>query len=200
MYQLVETINCNNGRLANISYHQARLNLARKTLFHSNNEINLEASIKISGENKTGLFRCRVVYGETLEKVEFIPHQYRKVKSLKLVTDNQIDYRFKNTDRSRLTALFEQRENCDDILIVKNGYITDSSIANVIFFDGLRWWTPNTPLLRGTQRERLLCEQKIFECPVAVADLHKYKKAGLINAMQDLEHMPEIDIDKIVTF
>lgn len=200
MCQLVETIKCMDGELFNLRYHQSRLNLTRRALFHLKNEINLEKSIKIPDEIRNGLFRCRVVYGEKIEKIEFCPHKYRPVKSLKLVEDNEMDYRFKYTNRERLSALFEQRENCDDILIVKNGYITDSFIANVVFFDGRKWWTPDTPLLPGTQRARLIHVKKIYVCPVSPADLPKYQKAGLINAMQDLETMPEINIPNIVTF
>lgn len=200
MYQLVETIKCKNGELFNLRYHQARFNLTRRALFPLQNKINLEKSIEIPDEFRNGLFRCRVVYGEKIEKIEFLPHQYRPVNSLKLIEDNQMDYRFKFTNRERLNALFEQRGSCDDILIVKNGFICDSFIANVVFFDGRKWWTPDTPLLPGTQRARLIHEKKIYVCPVTPDDLPKYEKAGLINAMQDLETMPEINISKIVTF
>jgi 4-amino-4-deoxychorismate lyase len=200
MYQLVETIKCKNGELFNLRYHQARFNLTRRVLFRLKEEINLEKFIQIPDECRTGLFRCRVIYGEKIEKIEFHQHQYRTIKSLKLTEANDLDYRFKFTSREKLNALFEQRENCDDILIVKNGFITDSFIANVVFFDGRKWWTPDTPLLPGTQRARLIHEKKISVCPVHSTDLPKYQKAGLINAMQDLENMPEISISNIVTF
>lgn len=200
MYQLVETIKCNNGELFNLRYHQARFNLTRRALFSLKNEINLENSIQIPEEYRTGLFRCRVIYGEKTEKIEFHPHQYRTIKSLKLIEANDLNYQFKFTSREKLIALFEQRGSCDDILIVKNGCITDSFVANVVFFDGRKWWTPDTPLLPGTQRARLIHEKKISVCPVTPADLPRFKKAGLINAMQDLENMPEISITNIVTF
>jgi 4-amino-4-deoxychorismate lyase len=199
MYQLAETIKCKDGKLYNLRYHQARLNLTRRALFHLKDEISLEKSIKIPDEFRTGLFRCRVIYGEKIEKTEFHQHLYRTIKSLKLTEANDLDYRFKYTNRQKLNLLFEQRGNCDDILIVKNGFITDSFIANVVFFDGQKWWTPDTPLLPGTQRARLIHEKKISVCPVTPFDLSKYEKAGLINAMQDLESMPEISINNIVT-
>ncbi|MCD6355308.1 MAG: aminotransferase class IV [Prolixibacteraceae bacterium] len=87
--------------------------------------------------------------------------------------------------------------NCDDILIVINGCITDSFAANPIFFDGKKWWTPDTPLLAGTQRAWLIEEEKLLVCSIPVNDLSKYKKAGLINAMQNFEDMPIIDIENI---
>lgn len=200
MYQLVETIKCKDGKLFNLRYHQSRFNLTRRALLNSKDEIKLEKSIKIPEECSTGLFRCRVIYGEKIEKIEFQPHRYRMVKRLKLIEDNEMDYRFKFSNREKLDALFEQRGTCDDILIVKNGFITDSFIANVVFFDGRKWWTPDTPLLPGTQRARLIHKKQIFVCPVTPDDLPKYKKAGLINAMQDFETMPVISISNIVTF
>jgi len=200
MCQLVETIKCKNGELFNLRIHQARFNLTRRALFRMKDEISLEKIVKIPENCQTGLFRCRVVYGEKIEKIEFLPHRYRTVKSLKLVRADDLDYRFKFANREKLSALFEQRGNCDDILIVKNGFITDSFMANVVFFDGKKWRTPDTPLLPGTQRARLIYEKKIYVCPVTPADLPKYEKAGLINAMQDLDEMPKIDSSNIITF
>ncbi|MCA1758939.1 MAG: aminotransferase class IV, partial [Bacteroidales bacterium] len=169
-------------------------------LFRFKDEISLEKIIEIPEEFRNGLFRCRVVYSKNIEKIEFHAHQYRTIKSLKLIESSDLDYRFKCTNRERLNSLFEQRGNCDDILIVKNGFITDSYISNVVFFDGQKWWTPDTPLLPGTQRARLIHEKKIFVCPITPADLSKYEKAGLINAMQDFENMPQISISSIVYF
>jgi len=200
MSLLFETIKCNDGVLFNLRYHQSRMNLARKLVFRSKEQTILEGTIEVPEEFRSGLYRCRVSYGEEIEKIEFIKHQYRPVISLRLVEDNEIDYHLKYTNREKLNILFEKRGSCDDILIVKNGYITDSLTANVIFFDGKRWWTPDSPLLPGTQRARLIVEKKIFVTAVTPADLNKFHRAGLINAMQDLDQMPDIPVEKIITF
>lgn len=197
MCQLVETIKCNNGKLENLRYHQARFNLARKEYFGENFEINLAEEIKVPAACRSGLFRCRVVYTSEIEKIEFHAHEYRKVESLKLMEDNSINYPLKFTDRKKLNELFEKRGDCDDILIVKNGFITDSFIANVVFFDGREWWTPNTPLLHGTRRAHLIEEGKIKVCRITPNDLPRFEKAGLINAMQGLNEMPMVNIKSI---
>jgi 4-amino-4-deoxychorismate lyase len=197
MCQFLETIKCKDGQLFNLRFHQNRLNHARKENFGITDEINLEEMIKIPEEYKTGLFRCRVIYSKTIENVEFLNHKYRQIDSLKLVEDNQIDYRYKFANRQHLEKLFARRGDCDDILIVKNGCITDSFTANVIFYNGHRWHTPDTPLLPGTQRAKLLKEDKISVCRITPYDLRKYQKVGLINAMQDLDKMPVIGIDKV---
>jgi 4-amino-4-deoxychorismate lyase len=47
-------------------------------------------------------------------------------------------------------------EGCDDIIIVRNGFVTDASYANLIFRKGDEWFTPATFLLAGTMRAFLL--------------------------------------------
>jgi len=79
--------------------------------------------------------------------------------------------------------LSNKKGSTDEILIVQNTLITDTSIANIAFFDGERWLTPKEPLLIGTTRARLLDEQKIFEQDINVADLHKFTAFALMNAM-----------------
>jgi len=194
---LIETIKCLDGRLFNLNFHQTRFNIARKEYFSISEVISLQKAIKIPEEYKQGLFRCRVLYSAEIEKIEFLPHQYRNVESLKLVADNEIDYHLKYADREQLNQLFEQRDDCDDILIVKNNSITDSYSANPVFWDGKNWWTPDTPLLPGTQRARLIEEGEIKVCRITSSELKKYTKVGLINAMQDLESMPIIEVEKI---
>ncbi len=196
---LLETIKCRDEKLYNLEFHQARLNVARMKFFPNYEKLKLEDIITIPEEYKSGLFRCRVVYSETIEKIEFIPYESREIKCLKMVEDNNIQYHCKYSDRTHLQQLFEQKGNCDDILIVKNGCITDSFTANTIFFDGEKWWTPDTPLLPGTQRARLLADGKISVCRITKDDMHKYQKIGLINAMLDMDDMPVLEVDKIIT-
>lgn len=194
---LLETIKCLDGKLCNLAFHQRRFDWARKQLFANPATVSLAEAIEIPEKANTGLFRCRVVYSEKIEKTEFLPHTYRPVKSLKLVVDNKIDYHLKFADREHLNQLFEHRGDCDDILIVKNGCLTDSYVANIVLFDGADWWTPDTPLLHGTQRARLIEEGKLKVGRITADDLKKYSKAGLINAMQDLDNMPVIDTKAI---
>ncbi len=200
MCQLVETIKCFNGKIFNLKYHQIRFNYTRKKIFNLTDELLLSEAIIIPPENEKGLFRCRVVYSSKIELIEFVPHQYRPIKSLRLVESTDINYNFKYTCRENLDQLFARRGLSDDIIIVKDDLITDSYTANLIFFDGKKWWTPDTPLLLGTQRERLLSEGKIFPRKITIGDLTLYQKAGLINAMQSLENMPIVDINQIQKF
>jgi 4-amino-4-deoxychorismate lyase len=197
MCQFFETIKCEDGKLFNLKWHNFRFNRVCKEHLGNSSEIDLNEIITIPENCEKGLFRCRVEYSKTIDKVEFIQHQYRKIESLKIIDADNIDYQFKYSDREKLNNLFEKRGDCDDILIIKNGCITDSSTANCIFYDGQKWYTPNTPLLPGTQRAKLIYEAKIEVCRITPTTISKYKKVGLINAMWDFDNMPIIEIDKI---
>jgi 4-amino-4-deoxychorismate lyase len=180
-----------------MEFHQARFEKSCAEYFGIQTNTDLEKSIEIPEFARTGLFRCRITYSRKIEKIEFIRHQYKKIKSLKLIEDNDIDYHYKYYDRERLNWLFEQRVSCDEIIIVKNDLITDCSYANIVFYDGEKWWTPDSPLLQGTQRTKLLGSGKISECRITPKDISKYKKAGLINALNNFEEMPQIEIANI---
>ena len=106
--------------------------------------------------------------------------------------DDTIEYAKKSTDRERIDTLFELREECDDILIVKNGHITDTSIANIALYKEGLWYTPTSPLLRGTTRQRLLESGFLHTTDIKVQDLHKYSKIALLNAMVDFDIISNI--------
>ncbi len=197
MYPLLETIKCDEGKFCNLEFHQARLEKSQKEYFGISPKIKLTEEILIPEFAKNGLFRCRVIYSEQIDSIEFFPYQFRIIKSLKIVEDNKIDYRYKYSDREKLNGLFEKRGNCDDIIIVKNGCITDSFVSNLVLSDGEKWRTPDTPLLPGTQRERLLKEGKIFESRILVDDISNFKKVGLINAFNDLTEMQVVAFENI---
>lgn len=194
----IETIRIADGKLSNLYFHNKRLNETRKLHFGSQLEWDLAQRIEIPKETKNGLYKCRVVYGEYLQKIEFEPYQPKTIQSLKLVEDNAIDYSFKYQNRAHLNALFAQRGVADDILIIKNGCITDTSYANIVFWDGIHWFTPETFLLAGTKRAQLLEEGIITQKKIRVQDLPKYSYARIINSMLDFETTPNILIENIL--
>ena len=198
MSPLLESIKLQGGRLHNLKYHQQRMNSALGELFPETSEIDLQKSIQIPEQCQTGLFKVRVLYGPAIERIEFVPYQPRAIRSLKIVHHESIDYHLKFTDRQILQELFKQRGDCDDIIIIKNGWVTDAFAANLLFFDGQKWVTPNSPLLKGTQRQFLLDEGIISEKEIREDEISGYSKVGLINAMVGFEEMPVIPVDRIV--
>ncbi|MGD1946112.1 MAG: aminotransferase class IV [Croceivirga sp.] len=100
-------------------------------------------------------------------------------------------------EREPIHALYALKGNCDDVLIVKQGHITDSSYANIIFWDGKTWYTPSTYLLKGTKRSQLLHDGLIRETPIELNDLERYQGFQLINAMLDFNPRDVLPISNI---
>ena len=197
MCQLVESIKLKDGAIQNLEYHQMRMNRSMDELFPKGKKINLATVISIPDNFASGIFKVRVLYGNSVQKIEIEPYTFRTIQSLKVVHHESIDYHLKYTDRQILQELFAQRENYDDIIIAKNGLVTDSFAANLLFFDGETWVTPNSPLLKGTKRQFLIDQEIIFEKKIREEDIATFLKVGLINAMIDFEEMPVIAVEQI---
>ncbi len=197
MSLLLETIMVFNRQPMNLSWHNQRFISSMRSNFGINPKKDLDALITIPPSCGMGLVKCRFVYGPEYVTTEFLPYIRRPVATLKLVHSSTIEYNFKHLDRQNLTDLFDRRGSCDDVIIVKNGLVTDSYYANLVFFDGSDWVTPDTPLLKGTQRARLLSEKIIREATITADDLSSFEKVGLINAFNDLTEMPQIAIENI---
>ncbi len=181
MEQYLETIRIEEGRACHLPYHNQRMNETRAHLGLSDG-LDLEAVIGDVSiyQQRT---RCRIVYDTEIRSVEFFPYQIRSVKTLRLVEDNQVDYGCKYANRSALNRCFAQRGACDDVLIVQNSDVTDTTIANVAFWNGETWFTPSTPLLKGTMRASLLDSHQIQEAKIRVEDLSHFSRLRLFNAM-----------------
>ncbi|MDX9813535.1 MAG: aminotransferase class IV family protein [Sulfurimonas sp.] len=179
----LETIRAVDGAIQNITYHQARYEATLKH-FKKSRFFNL---LEFINPPKKGLFRCRVVY-DLDGDIDVGYHEYKKrvINKLKLVYSD-IEYPFKYSDRVALDELFLQKQECDDVLIVKDDLVSDTTIANVAFFDGKVWLSPKKPLLKGSTRARYLEQKKIQEADIKVEDLSGFSKIALLNAMVDFD-------------
>ncbi len=198
--QLLETIRFEKGRFSNLEYHQDRMNNARRQLFNCKIDINLLSVLqKSSFPLNNQIHKCRVEYDTDVIKVELLSYKLPIINSLKLIKCNDIDYRFKYRKRDRLMELYSQKGETDDIIIIKNGLVTDSSTANLLFFNGKQWITPTTPLLKGTQRAFLLENEVIQTAIICPTDLQYFEKVRLINAMLRFEDEVDVRISEILT-
>jgi 4-amino-4-deoxychorismate lyase len=199
MSLLLETIKIENRQICNLEWHNARLNKSRNALLGIQKSLDLANIIKIPDDLGSGTYRCRVLYGQGIDEIQYLPHQTRLVRSLKMIQCNDIEYGYKYADRHKLEELFELRGDCDEILIIKDDYITDTSISNIVFRLPDGWWlTPHWPLLKGTMRTYLLETGQIAEAVLRVEDLSLLTAARMINCMMDLESGPVIEMDQIV--
>jgi 4-amino-4-deoxychorismate lyase len=198
MSLLFETIRLEGGKFLHLGYHNARLNHSRAALFHATDTIDLADVLVVPHDAGSGTYRCRADYSGSVEAVTFTPYTPRPVHSLQLVNGDRLEYAHKYSDRSGIHAL-QAGVRADDILIVRNGLITDSSYANVVFFDGKRWVTPASPLLPGTTRARLLDDGVITAGEIGRTGLGRFTKVLLINAMLGFDPASAMDVDNIIT-
>lgn len=181
----LETILCNEGVAHHLSYHQQRLDLTLQK-FDLAAHYNLSELITPPSDAQ---YRCRFLYDGLHFNIEYHPYIQKKITSLRLIQDNTIEYSSKYANRNDLNTLFELREGCDDILIVKNEYLTDTTIANIAIFINNQWLTPKLPLLEGTTRSRLIDERKIIPANISITDALGASKIALMNAMTGFVEM-----------
>jgi 4-amino-4-deoxychorismate lyase len=196
MCQFIETICIKDGTVRNLHYHVERM---QRTIRHFFPYMPMVAESDLFGDIPAveGLQKARIVYDEhgIIERT-FAPYSIRRIQNIAVVEDNSISYPWKSTNRSMLVKQREKAPSYDEVIIVKNGYITDTSYTNLCFIDGNTWFTPDTPLLPGTMRQRLLDQGIIKEKSIPLSDLHKYQSVSLINAMMDLGDLV-IPVNKI---
>lgn len=185
---LFETIKVKDGKIFNLAWHNQRFNKSRKKLFHASVKLDLAHYLTVP---QTGLYRCKVIYNNEIQSIEFFPYEAKTFKTFK-ITNSQLEYAYKYTDRSELQALLDKA--FDDIIIEKDGLLSDTSIANIAFFDGNSWITPEVPLLEGTTRARLLEKGFLKLRKIKKIDLINYKNFALMNAMIGFQLQQSVSI------
>ena len=176
---LLETIKIEDGEVSNLSYHQARCDESRKALFNLTDRLDLSSLIQAPPK---GLYRCRILYDEKIHSIEYIPYSPKEIHTLKIIASD-LEYDHKYANRDALNKLLQTQPDVDDILIEKHGYLTDTTIANIAFYDGKQWFTPEKPLLKGTMRAKLLDVGFLHTKKIKKEDLKNYTQVALMNAM-----------------
>lgn len=194
MIQFLETIRLADGILQQLDLHQQRVDRTLKA--HYGTRINL-SGIRIPHACHEGVFKCRVIYDTEIREIDFQPYILRPRKIVKVVNGDDIDYPYKYADRTPINTLWHGTQ-ADDVIILKNGLITDSAYANIILQNGDGLFTPTRPLLCGTMRQRLLDEQAILTKDIGAAQLSDYQYIHFVNAMQPLGCQPPMAVKDLV--
>ncbi len=197
MPRFIETIKLLDGQLYNMNYHQQRMDRTVYHFFHSKVEVDLRHHLSHFNLPQKGFFKCRIIYERKILSLRILPYTIKPIMSLKVVEANEIQYKHKLEDREELTSLFDKRENCDEVIIVKNNRVTDASYANLAFKRDDKWFTPITCLLNGTMRQNLIDQRKIKPKTISIDDIGRFEKVKLINSMLGFEG-EELDVSKIV--
>jgi len=197
MSRFIETICYENGVFQRIGLHNERCNRTRHHFFGLVPDLHLEMYLSVPQNLKDEIVKCTVTYGIEITNIEYQLYVIRPIRSLKLICDDTIEYPFKYADRTKLTSLFKLKGQYDDILIIRNRLITDTSYANAIFLKNKRWYSPNKPLLQGTRLMSYLSNGLVTPAPLQPGDLSLYSEIRIINAMISIENSPRIPIENV---
>jgi 4-amino-4-deoxychorismate lyase len=191
MSQFIESIRIESGRPLQVDYHMARIRTTILHFFRTVPDWDLSILDDKDFVPSDGIYKCRALYNLRSVEVGFEAYTIQDIRSLKLVDGRDIYYAYKYADRSAINKLYEQRQGKDDILIVCDGRITDTSYGNVALLNNEgEWVTPETCLLQGTMRRFLIETGRIIERKVMVEDLALYKQFRIINALRGWDTSP----------
>lgn len=179
-------------------YHQSRIDNVFDNYYNKNRHHVRVSEIQVPEKFKKDIVKCRLIYDENTSFADFEFYKKRNIKKLKLVYDNDIEYNYKFTDRKDIEKWLFQKDDCDDVIIVRNSCLTDTSFSNLIFWNGNEWYTPRTFLLNGTCRKRLLDIGFLSESEINIFNYKKYQGFKLINAMLYPDDTAIIPIENII--
>lgn len=189
MFQFIESIRIKDGCVEQLGFHQSRVN---KTFlnFGKVSSIQLKEIIKADSLNTNGVVKCRIKYDlDQVIEITYSEYEIKKIETVSLAELDGRKYDYKFADRRWITDML-LKSGTDEIIMTDQDIIKDASYANLAFFDGERWYTPESPLLEGTQRAFLLATKKIHPKEISFYDLHKYQQIKFINAMMTWDESP----------
>jgi len=196
MCRFVESIQLLNGVFKRLEFHQERIRKAMMDYFPTDKIIGITDILNRTSYPTEGLFKCRVVYDSEIREIQYSPYCKRDIHTLKLVETQMESTPYKMEERSLLNAAFALRGDCDDIIMIKNGWLTDTSFTNIALYDGQNWVTPRIPLIYGVNRTQLVSEGLLTEKDINSADLVNFTRVSLFNAMNEFGSL-ELDISSI---
>ncbi|MHA6696741.1 aminotransferase class IV [Chryseobacterium sp. A301] len=196
MSRFIESIKITATGAHLLSYHQKRVEDTFQ-FFGKTCPINLEQIASFHGSVDSGVHKLRVVYDlEGRFESRITTYSSPVIPSFQLVECPKISYRFKKEDRAALEQTL-QKIHPSQALITQNGLLTDSTFSNLVFLKEDSWYTPESYLLNGVQRQYLLERKRIQEAHIGVGDLQNYSHFALINALNPLEDCTCYPLDLI---
>ena len=178
--KLLETIRIEDGKIHNLPYHERRM---RRSLdrFYPSSDIPALSEV-LENYPPKGLYRCRVIYAESIEKIEYLPYS-RQEKKLFATVEFEGSYEYKYSERGEFEILTQLYPDVDELILCKNGLLTDTTTANIALLKNGKWLTPASPLLEGTTRERLLEEGFLSTANIYIDEIDSFDGFALMNAM-----------------
>jgi 4-amino-4-deoxychorismate lyase len=197
MSQFFESICVKDGIAENLSFHQARVHKTLQAFDASNQSVVLASIVHQLILPAKGLFKLRISYDlNGNHQTKFTPYLYKQINQFALVDIKGKGYDYKYENRNWINDALSH-SGTDEIMMHDDGFIKDCSYTNIVFYDGSHWVTPESPLLEGTQRAKLIQQGIIIPKALHVNDLPMFKKFKCVNAMLDWNTAVDYPIEMI---
>ncbi|MGI9256811.1 MAG: hypothetical protein ACR2PY_07750, partial [Salinispira sp.] len=157
------------------------------------------AGMTIPPEQHT--WRCRMIYegNGKISSITAEPFTPRTLKTIGIIDIPTACYPLKYSDRRVFDDLRKRFPRCDEIIITKNGFLSDGTFTNVYLRspDNILL-TPNTHLLAGCRRERLIRDGLLHPRTLHWRDIKPGWLIGFINALNPPGQLGEFSSVQIV--
>lgn len=197
MSQFIESIKVEDQKIFLTELHQKRMNETFSN-FGKACKIDIHSLFLNLEHDEDGLYKFRILYDlDNQFKTQFLPYAISEHDNFELVIDNGIDYGLKSADRIQFQKM-KENSDADEVIIVKDNQITDTSYSNLLFLKDKTWFTPKTYLLNGVMRQHLLASKKIKETEITLDNIKDFSHFQLINALNDFDEMFIYPIETII--
>lgn len=192
MSRFFETIRFQHGEFSLLDYHQERFDRTRFEKLGLKKSVNILSGVHEVPQDDD-LYRFRLSYDQGSISSGFYKYELKAHQKVKIVPVGNFDYSYKSEDRS----FFDQHllnSQADDVLFIKDGFLTDCTYSNLALFDGERWFTPEHKLLSGVKRQFLIDQNFLKVKPINVEEIAKFSKIAFLNAMRDFELVYDFEL------
>ena len=193
-FELLETMRLQHGAIYLLEYHLRRLQQSAEFFGFAFNLAVIQENIAFTcTEHQVGTFRTRLLLDRLGGiDIQIFPIFEKTCESQSMVLSRlkvnsvDINLQHKTTRRRLYDSAAAESESHEVILTNEQGYLTESSIANLVFEVGGQYYTPpvSDGLLPGTLRRLLLDEGKILERSLHIGDIDQVESWHLISALR----------------
>ncbi len=190
MFQLFETISVVDYNPENLCDHQSRMDESFIKFYGCENPFNLSEKFQEIDVPSAQRYKWRLEYELLSYKSTIEPYIAKDVLKLGFVEiPESFDYSLKFKNRELFIRIQKLNPQFDEIILLKNGFFTDSLIANIVvkFSHDPHFYTPSNPLLNGTHRQRLIKNGILYEKNIHKEEFTNIEKLFFINAMLPFE-------------
>lgn len=189
-FPFLETIRIDHGVVQLLDAHQRRL--SHVFSFHYPNiEPHDLSALAWDDIPSDGIYKCRILYNSSQLHRQFIPYEKKSINSV-VFEEGVVNYPFKYSFRLPWNIWADHAQDSQEVIVVSDGLIRESTYANVAFQIDGQWLTPTEPIFHGVMREYLIAQKTITPSKLSISDVMRSDSVRLFNAMMPWDDCVEL--------